>query len=763
MKLTFTLNASPYLYGKILCAWYPKIDGIQPQSTSLTALSQLPHVILDPAVSETKELVIPFTLNKYWIDLTNAVGNNYGVLFIAPLADIQQANAVTADSVGVTIFASWSNVKITLPTNVPPSTFLYTSAKKPRFLAPTMAKKNGKNDEYSDKPISKMASSVAKLSGYLKDVPIIGPFATATEMGATAIGGIAALFGYSKPTQIDNPQYMVSSYGGNLGTSDGSCNTSKLTYDSKQELSIDTRQVGLDGVDEMSFDYLKGIPAYIGSADWTVADAQDTILMTIPITPCLGGPQTAPYTGVQGYPQTPASMISSCFDYWTGSMVYHIMIASTRFHRGRLRVTWEPNGDDGDIDPAVYNTNFTKIIDLAENSTTNIQIGYGQACPYLSTNYLYSFGDAYNSGCNGSLVISVVNELSAPITTGTVQVLVWSWGGEDLKWLVPKPCPNRGNEQFFLDPTMASAREDAMKLRELCDADMVNFNYDGSERLALDTVHSGESVNSVRTLVKRFGPFLTFQAFQNLALVETQETVTALPHFPSPYGYPEGGYNGIHRVSGGGAGDRPFNFTSTNFMSYFKTAFLGYRGSIRWFIPNDVPNVVDTFEGMNFEMKNHFIASWLPDSQVQFYPAQTNYGFTPSGNDQSIVGANNRNKPMNNIAIYPTSISNMQGISFEIPDYNPLLYHADSSGKSNWFQEALSIPILMYGIDTPSIASGDILSNVRLKTFVAAGEDFSFVFFRHAPEVFTGSKTSLYAADPPTPVAYPWPAYITGV
>jgi hypothetical protein len=121
-------------------------------------------------------------------------------------------------------------------------------------------KKTGKSttmnsgDEYGKGIISAPASAIAKAAGMLEAIPMIAPYARATEMVATKVGQIAALFGYSRPAVISDIVLQKPSPTGNLANVDAADAVNRLTLDSKQELTIDSRTVGLDGSDQMTID-----------------------------------------------------------------------------------------------------------------------------------------------------------------------------------------------------------------------------------------------------------------------------------------------------------------------------------------------------------------------------------------------------------------------------------------------------------------------------------------------------------------------------
>ena len=92
-----------------------------------------------------------------------------------------------------------------------------------------------------------------------KDIPAIGPYALATHMVASTVESVAKVFGYSKPVNLHNYEPIRPHYVGRVACTNDVDNCEKLTCDSKQELTIDSRTVGLSGRDELSLKYIAGI------------------------------------------------------------------------------------------------------------------------------------------------------------------------------------------------------------------------------------------------------------------------------------------------------------------------------------------------------------------------------------------------------------------------------------------------------------------------------------------------------------------------
>jgi hypothetical protein len=91
---------------------------------------------------------------------------------------------------------------------------------------------------------------VARVAGALSDIPGIGPYAKATQMGANAVANSAKLFGLSAPNDLSHSIFEPRAKQ-SLAVTDVKQSANKVTIDSKQELTIDPRTTGIQGDDEL--------------------------------------------------------------------------------------------------------------------------------------------------------------------------------------------------------------------------------------------------------------------------------------------------------------------------------------------------------------------------------------------------------------------------------------------------------------------------------------------------------------------------------
>jgi len=142
-----------------------------------------------------------------------------------------------------------------------------------------------KNDEYGKGPVSAPASALASVASMLTKVPVIGKFARATEIGASAVSSVATLFGFTNVPVIENVMPYQPMNGPMLASAHIGTPVQKLALDPKQELSIDPSPHGIGSVDELSMSYLKTKESYFAVTSWSTTDPVGSQLFNFRVNP----------------------------------------------------------------------------------------------------------------------------------------------------------------------------------------------------------------------------------------------------------------------------------------------------------------------------------------------------------------------------------------------------------------------------------------------------------------------------------------------
>jgi hypothetical protein len=262
LHLKILLNGNGFYYGKLAVGYLPlatQYTRYKPQGLSDTdkmSISQMQHIYLCASGSTGGEIVCPFICqyNGARLDEAGAVDSydNLGRLYIDSLNTLQHANDPACPPLRLIIYAWMTDLELFAPTLTPMD-----------GLVPQAGE-----DEYAKKPVSTIASAVANASGALSKVPIIGPYMRISSTIAGGFAAVARTLGYCRPQDVVEPTRMVPTYMGNMATGAMSDTGQKLTFDPKQEVTVDPRVTGFPPVDEMDLTSFAQRESYLTTLEW---------------------------------------------------------------------------------------------------------------------------------------------------------------------------------------------------------------------------------------------------------------------------------------------------------------------------------------------------------------------------------------------------------------------------------------------------------------------------------------------------------------
>lgn len=422
LKLKFVLNGSAFHFGELMCSYQPIPSNDEmlvktPGDECLVNLSQMPHVYLQACEGQGAELTVPFFYPKNAVNVASKEWGRMGQMHLRTTVPLGHVNG-SQEPITITVFAMAENVDLSMPTGVGIEYY-------------------NQSDEYM-KP-SVIATNVAKSAGYLANVPIIGKYARATEIAVSAMGKMAAVFGYSKPRNLDSTTLVRTYVGNDLANTNGQDPIPVLAFDAKKEVNVDPRSVGLPPLDEMALVPLAKRESYLRTVFWDSSQGPQTHLASFRVTPMSGRMGAA-----SQYHLSPSAWVTAPFMYWKGSMNFRFNFIASRMHRGRVRFVWDPVVHLASS-ASVYNTNYSVIIDIAELKDKTIRIGWGQEMAYLPVGGLLTIpnfsDDEYNlrsNFANGVLSMYVVNELTCPSDEPTeIGVRVSTFMDDDFELMCP--------------------------------------------------------------------------------------------------------------------------------------------------------------------------------------------------------------------------------------------------------------------------------------------------------------------------------------
>lgn len=754
LHVKFVLSSQPFYYGSVLVSYRPlpnfKSD-IGPTSHSIAqpvTYSQRQHVWLYPQHNSGGEMILPFFWPYKMADLTSASEiANLGRLNVWVVNQLQAANGVATREVTIQVFAWMTDVEITGPT-----VGLALQSK-------VTAVKKGK-DEY-DGPISGPASAVASAAGALSSIPAIAPFATAAQIGASAIAKVSSLFGYTNTPVVTDAQNVRPTPFPNISSPEISHAIEKLTLDPKNELSIDPGIVGLKGVDELNLKHLL--------TKWSLIDVFKIPLATEPTD---GGNLDLVWTarvnpnnyvinaslpvGMDEVAFTPAGWLAQMFQYWRGDLIYKFTFICTKFHKGRVRIMWDPKGtaaqnicNDRDSSAVVKNV----IVDVGETTEVEFRVPYAQRTPYCmfdwnlstATNHrngpflddpTYTVDRTYrynDSRDNGMIGVRIVNRFTAPATDADVWVNVSVRCAENIDYAGPRNLsitdnPGAKIHTYFYPQSLV---EDVPPHPE---KDIEHEGMAGKAAPETQLICMGEKVTNLRQLIRRSGLVCSItnnhDASNDLHIL--QLIMGRLP--PGP-GYATNNLWTAAKLDG--TGSVAFSYCKMTALAWIANAFIGMRGSVNWAVNATHPTLV----------KKH-VRAYRTSAYSDLGLTKVNRvsgGLTDNGCSRFVWVYTEAGTSGHSL----TNADTNAGLSISYPMYNNCLFESTDPEKPLMNNPSVS-PYdgseesrLVFEIKDAPVGSGATSTINSIDLYAGAGSDFTLHYFLNAPLTYVHAVPNL--------------------
>lgn len=737
LKIKIQMTASPFYYGMTKVTYVPlQYQNPAPIDTSaglnyFVCVSQRPHITMVAGEHTSYEMTLPFLFQSNFANVQQATAlENLGALDYHIFSKLQSANGVTSAGITVTTYAWVENLTL--------------SGASVAFAM--------QSDEYQDEGcISTPASAIANAAGHLETIPVIGVFATATRMAASAVAGIARLFGYSNPPVLENTMPVRPEWFPKLASTSISYPVEKLTVDAKAELTIDPKVTGLNtSDDELNIKNIVTKESYLTKVSWTTAATTDAILFYSRVNPLMFDVLDYAAPLQSKIYMTPMCWISNCFDQWRGTIIFRFHIVSSRFHRGRLVISFDPSGNTGASN--LLNTTstsgvvYTAIVDIAETNDVEFEVPYQQAAQFLTlrtsfntSNLNYGInsppgGFDYNTFVdplydNGCLSVRVLNVLTAPVASAPIDIQVYVRAGSDLEFANPTE----------IDPTKQLSLFKAQTDEYNIDAAMTTVPIDagmGNKNEYL--VHFGERITSMRQLLRRYD-LISMDKIQCLASAANQYGTFKKRVFKAPIspGYVPAANDATrfgaspyvaNTIVAGTTTTWPYNWCQFTLLSYISNAFVCQRGSTNYTFNLDCTGA--KMQHLRVYRENTLdkptaIAPWKSAVMASSYTDT----YTNNSQFANIV----TKRPTGRAGSAMTNPGVAPSLNVSIPNQSPFKFSATSpvfANQGDAGDGSLYDAIALEGHWPTGSTTAD---SVVIYTYVAAGIDYTLNYFLNVP------------------------------
>lgn len=528
---------------------------------SLTSRTQRDNIICYYSGSRGGTMKLPFFYPKDWLRLgETAEITQMGLLTGSQMVALSSANGQAGIKASINIFAWLEDVELSGSTL-------------------NLAAQASSRSEYDpSRPLSTTASAVAAAASHLKRLPVIGRFATATEMGAKLLAAGFAAFGFTNVPVIGSISALKPTGAPPLASTEIGFPSESLTLDPKCELSIDPAIAGLQPNDALAIQHVVTREAYLTSTVWSDSMAEDTLIFYAGICPAYWN--WVAHTGYNAFWPVPMAWASDLFQFWRGDIILRLVAVCTPFHKGRLRVTYDPQGDlrsTADLTTECY----TQILDLSETQEVEIRVPYRQALHWLknppiqNTNFWSTSSSPGNNlhfegYTNGSISVRVLTQLQGPVTPASFNIQVFVRAAENFEFAGMNEEYLTGTPNTVFTPQATPQKETSL---------MGNTTSGPPPNQYLEYI--GEAVTSLRQVLRRS----TISYVENTLSLSTTNLITGVltrrqTRFPLAYGFDPNGASVANEIVGGSTA--PFNFVGRHPMAWIMPAYVGVRGSTSW-------------------------------------------------------------------------------------------------------------------------------------------------------------------------------------
>lgn len=731
MHIKVLINGTQWHYGKSILSYRPLQSSCElerapgnAQYVDNIAFSQRPNVVIDPTESEAGEMTLPFIWYNNWLSLSSTTElENMGELVLSSYNPLANAAGGT-EGCSISIFAYMSDVKLSGPTS-------YQSQSS-----------SGAKDEYGDGVVSQPASAVAKFARQLTTVPWIGPYARATELGAAAVSNIAKLFGFSRPINVGAINKYRPTYLGNIANGSIPEAVDKLTIDPKQELTIDPRVTGYESSeDDLNIKKIVTKESYLGKFRWSNNNLVDSLLWNSNVTPRLWEREDNVSLG-EVYHLTPMCLVQQAFEFWRGSVEFRFDVAASKFHKGRLRLVWDPLGTGSGVPD--WAASFNRVIDLSKERSFTVKIGMNQALSFLggsgslqgsNENHSPTYENTTpvvlgaNNNANGVLRCYVLNRLIAPDdATDPVEINVFVKMCDDAEFAVPR---NGYSSLSYVSQSYISQSEDdaAQAPRDLpTTQEEIPVSDIIGEKIVdtSDLIHFGETITSFRQPLKRY-------SYANTRTVNVDRALglygyrAEMPNFPA---------------SPGEDSVTSYGPQFMTLMGYLTPCFAARRGGVRWkhvlidHSQNVDSGVISQNTGEICCYRQTYLT--LTSSEQEFATTTIASGAATSNFDSVEIMKWHGNT---DTGAYLTVQNLNNTVEVEIPyqtnrRFNPAKLVKISDGRLG-FADAYRLSFTRMSLDT--VGNNPML---YMNSYCAAGEDFSLSMFVNVPPMYNNSDVN---------------------
>jgi hypothetical protein len=731
LHLKFMFNSSPFYYGALRATYEPLRDMLQEYSNAknLIPASQMPGVYIMPQGETVTEMELPFLCPTNWLNPMSVSDlQGMGTLRWWGYVPLHNVNNEATTSINVSVYAWAEDVTVSGLTSL-------------ETLQSEAQPEKGK--------VSGLMSKAGQLAGSLSSLPVIGQYASLASAGAKVAGSVAAAFGLcNEPVTSDvNPMAPKAFHA--FANVETSMPIDKLCIDPNNVVTTDLSVAGTEGEDPLAMSELLRESLLVSQQIGSSATAGYNVL-SIRVNPGAVLSENLHGTSSVGWYHTPLAYYGRFFELWRGSLIYRFKFVKTKFHQGRVRVSWDP-AKDISTEPDSETVTLSKIFDLSVGDEFEFEVPYkskrmwnrvAAVTPYQISDGAFSFVETQT---NGILSLKVHNKLTSPVTPCNITVSIYVRPGADFQFAQPKELPS-----MSLWDVQSEAVPDGTR------------NKTG-EHIAQITV--GENIRSIRPFLHRTS-LSHVQPVGNPHPTGTTDALGAgivaslnlLPRLPLWFGYnSDYGFNWAYKMLDSlPHKSTKFNASVTHPICWVLNCFAGNRGSvnIQVNILGGSENTGTRIESASLERTTQSCILHADNQDVNRASHVLEYG------GSSLANLAAANVPVFGATVFPagqrgitvTKEITQSALAANIPQYTPYRLNITRPdypwGMFSLSGDSWASTIRLDTIFSRNSSTSTITGWPIAEVYYSAGSDFQPVFFTCVPPMFSYSATMNNAVVP---------------
>lgn len=463
-KVRVQVNAQPFHAGRLLIVYIPAKtqQSVNPTNEQhFGGLTGYRCVNLDLSDATSAEIKIPFGANISHLDLVKAIG------LLGTVKIFVYSQLTGSSDVQGTVWLSAEDVEVQMATGLEPAVRaqVHMASEDPfrNFPGP---KENETDKEFRQRVvefsgikekidteaiqekekkrpgiIERVSGSIGNIGSALGWVPVVGTFAAGIGFAAKAVSGIAGLFGWSKPNDIRTTTPFQPVFQRNFANYDGDSKSKVLALDSENKVCFPSDVFQTDE-DEMGIYSIIRNPVFTDRFNMKTEQVPNQVIWKWPVSPasCGKGKMIIGDFERSIKLNTYLSYLSEMFGAWRGAINYHFKIVKTRFHTGRIRVSFIPSMyEDTPLENLDVNKIYSKVYDIREITSFDFTVPFVFHQPWNSLVLMdeleLKLSETFPTGL---VIVEVLNSLRAPSTVAnSIEFLVETSGGTDFQFAYP--------------------------------------------------------------------------------------------------------------------------------------------------------------------------------------------------------------------------------------------------------------------------------------------------------------------------------------